>query len=256
MTASLQHAPGPLPFPLRTRGRAPSRVRLQLDRYAMLCYAMLCYAMLCYAMLLCCYAMRRYDFSLIGDISSVGNTIEALLCAPPKHGPPSPPSPPPSPPGPAWSKAAGKNCWGSRGGQPAHGASDLEQPPSASCGEMSLGACEAKCNALQGCTGIVVAQAAGGLLSCYRKADIHLGQCAAHPPHPHPSPSTLSSSAPPSHRPLARAPASSRSHIAAPPPPQVRLGHLLRHVPQAVALLARQARARAAAAPGGGGLRA
>jgi len=44
------------------------------------------------------HSKNMYDFSLIGDISSVGNTIEELLCQAPRHGPtPSPPSPSPGP---------------------------------------------------------------------------------------------------------------------------------------------------------------
>ncbi len=115
------------------------------------------------------HSKNMYDFRLIGDWSSVGNTIEELLCQP--VGPS--PSPPPSPP---WTKAAGKNCWGSRGGQPAHGAEDLESPPDASCGVMSIAQCEAKCEQLAGCTGITVQPASGGY-NCYRKANIHLDQC-------------------------------------------------------------------------------
>jgi len=43
------------------------------------------------------HSKNMYDFRLIGDISSVGNTIEELLCQAPGHGPsPSPPSPSPS----------------------------------------------------------------------------------------------------------------------------------------------------------------
>merc|ERR1712232_65413 len=44
------------------------------------------------------HSKNMYDFSLIGDISSVGNTIEELLCQKPGHGPsPTPPAPAPSP---------------------------------------------------------------------------------------------------------------------------------------------------------------
>jgi hypothetical protein len=44
------------------------------------------------------HSKNMYDFSLIGDISSVGNTIEELLCQAPGHGPsPPPPSPSPGP---------------------------------------------------------------------------------------------------------------------------------------------------------------
>ena len=122
------------------------------------------------------HSKNMYDFSLIGDISSVGATIEKLLCQNPKHGPAPGPAPGPSPAG--YTKAAGKNCWGSRNGQPAHGAKDLENPPSSSCGDMTIAECEQKCNQLQGCTGIVVEQAQqAGKWSCFRKADIDLSKC-------------------------------------------------------------------------------
>merc|ERR1712217_347050 len=42
------------------------------------------------------HSKNMYDFSLIGDVSSVGNTIEELLCQAP-HGPSPPPPPSPSP---------------------------------------------------------------------------------------------------------------------------------------------------------------
>lgn len=55
------------------------------------------------------HSKNMYDFSLISDVASVGNTIETLLCQPPKHAPS---------PAKAWQKAGGKNCWGSRNGEP------------------------------------------------------------------------------------------------------------------------------------------
>jgi len=116
-------------------------------------------------------SQNMYDFNLIGDVSSVGNTIETLLCQPPNHGP----APTPTP-GTEWQLRKGKNCYGSRSGAAAHGARDLETPVYASCGTMSIAACKQKCNQLQGCTGIVV-QPSGNLYNCYRKADIALGQC-------------------------------------------------------------------------------
>jgi len=88
---------------------------------------------------------------------------------------PASPTPPPAPG--SWSKAQGDNCYGSRNGQPAHGAKDMENPPSASCGEMTVQECEQKCDQLVGCTGITVQPASGGKISCYRKGDINLGSC-------------------------------------------------------------------------------
>jgi len=111
-----------------------------------------------------CY--RKADIDLARCDS--GTNFDTYLK--PNHGP----APGPTPKG--WTKAPGKNCWGSRNGQPAHGAKDLEHPPSASCGVMSVAACEQKCDELQGCTGIVVQPASGGF-SCYRKADIDLARC-------------------------------------------------------------------------------
>ena len=41
-----------------------------------------------------------------------------------------------------WYVAKGFNCYGSRDGNPAHGAEDLENPVYASCGTMSLDECK------------------------------------------------------------------------------------------------------------------
>ena len=43
-----------------------------------------------------------------------------------------------------------------RGTDPAHGATDLETPPSASCGHMSIDSCKQKCMNLDGCTAITI----------------------------------------------------------------------------------------------------
>eukprot|EP00039_Didymoeca_costata_P014589 m.237248 g.237248 ORF g.237248 m.237248 type:complete len:515 (+) comp16055_c1_seq3:155-1699(+) len=87
------------------------------------------------------------------------------------------------PPGPwsntSWVQAQGANCYGPRGDNPAHGATDLEHPPSASAGVMSLSACKQKCLDLPGCTGITTTSAPNGLVSCYRKSDLVLGKCDA-----------------------------------------------------------------------------
>ena len=114
---------------------------------------------------------NMYEYNLISDVSFVGNTIEELLCRPPKGGPT-----PPTPAG-SYTEASGKNCYGARGGQPAHGAKDLESPPSASCGVMSIAECEEKCDGLDGCTAITVQPASKRNVNCYRKTDIDLDQC-------------------------------------------------------------------------------
>lgn len=76
-----------------------------------------------------------------------------------------------------WAKARGFNCYGARGGNPPHGAKDLEHPPGASCGVMSLEACQAKCRSTVGCDGITVSDAGGGQVNCYRKGSVDLSQC-------------------------------------------------------------------------------
>ena len=43
-----------------------------------------------------------------------------------------------------------------RGTEPAHGATDLENPPSASCGHMSVESCKEKCMEMDGCTAITI----------------------------------------------------------------------------------------------------
>ena len=87
------------------------------------------------------------------------------------------------PPGPwtnttvGWDLASGENCYGPRNGLPSHGATDLEHPPSASCGQMTLEACQEKCLELPQCTAITVRKNAQGLYECFRKADISLEHC-------------------------------------------------------------------------------
>lgn len=87
--------------------------------------------------------------------------------------------PPAQPPYAGWSKHGGDNCYGSRNGQPAHGARDLESPPSAAAGgPMTVAQCQLLCDELPGCTGVTVQRHDGGaLFDCYRKADIDLSQC-------------------------------------------------------------------------------
>eukprot|EP00928_Gymnodinium_smaydae_P053663 TRINITY_DN3759_c0_g3_i3.p1 TRINITY_DN3759_c0_g3~~TRINITY_DN3759_c0_g3_i3.p1 ORF type:complete len:560 (-),score=31.26 TRINITY_DN3759_c0_g3_i3:351-1985(-) len=87
------------------------------------------------------------------------------------------------PPGPwgnsrQWVEAKGENCYGPRGASPAHGATDLESPPSASCGAMTLAACQQKCMELPGCTAITMgALDSSGRGPCYRKADVVIKYC-------------------------------------------------------------------------------
>ena len=84
----------------------------------------------------------------------------------------------PAPASTGYYKAKGFNCYGPRAGDPtSHGARDLENPPSSSCGVMSRADCQARCDATEDCDGVVVTPAAGGNVSCYRKADINLAAC-------------------------------------------------------------------------------
>lgn len=74
-------------------------------------------------------------------------------------------------------KGGGFNCYGSRNGQPAHGAVDLESPPDASCGVMTVAECEAKCSSTPQCDGVTTSDAGAGKVNCFRKADIDLSEC-------------------------------------------------------------------------------
>jgi hypothetical protein len=103
---------------------------------------------------------------------------------PPPPAPPTPPTPPtpppPTPPPSNWTKAGGANCYGARGGSPAHGAKDLEHPVDSSCGTMRLTECKAKCEAEPGCTAVTVnpnAGAGAGMVDCFRKAEVAVSQC-------------------------------------------------------------------------------
>jgi len=105
--------------------------------------------------------------------NDIQNILESALCArPAADGPP----PPPAPHG-QYTQAAGKNCYGARNGQPAHGSTDLEHPASASCGQMSLPECETKCDELDGCDGVTVRSVGGGNYDCYRKGSIDISRC-------------------------------------------------------------------------------
>lgn len=85
------------------------------------------------------------------------------------------------PPGPwnttVWTAIQGENCYGPRGTAPAHGATDLENPPASSCGEMTLADCQQKCLDLPGCQAVTVQPVAGGKVACFRKADVVLEHC-------------------------------------------------------------------------------
>jgi len=67
---------------------------------------------------------------------------------------------------------SGHNCWG-----PGHGADEIENPPHSSCGTMSLAACQRRCDETANCAGVTVVATSGGLVECYRKANIDIGQC-------------------------------------------------------------------------------
>ena len=60
--------------------------------------------------------------------------IDGLLCKDPG-------SVPTPPTGNGYVKAAGLNCYGARGDEPAHGAADAEDPASSSCGDMTVEEC-------------------------------------------------------------------------------------------------------------------
>lgn len=97
--------------------------------------------------------------------SSIQFELNELLCKPP------------GPWSSNWTAAIGENCYGPRGTDPAHGATDLENPPSSSCGVMSLAECQQKCINTSGCTGVTVSSAGSGKYNCYRKADLSLRHC-------------------------------------------------------------------------------
>ena len=98
--------------------------------------------------------------------AAISKEINELLC---------------KPPGPwstgVWDVAHGENCYGPRGGAPAHGATDLERPPSASCGDMSLAECQQRCLDTPGCTAVTVTKTMVGKYACYRKADVAIEHC-------------------------------------------------------------------------------
>lgn len=137
--------------------------------------------------------------------AALGETRRYSGCFGPAHAtpatseqaPPLPPPPPPAasgyghqcPPGRpphqqsrsrAWLAdwLVGENCYGARGGAPAHGATDLDG--AGSCGSFAtLAECQGRCLELRGCTAVTVQRQPDGMLACYRKADVVLGECDA-----------------------------------------------------------------------------
>ena len=78
-----------------------------------------------------------------------------------------------------WVLARGFNCYGPRGGDPSsHGAVDLETPPDADCGVMTIQECQETCEVTEGCMGVVVKGSEDSSQgNCYRKASIDLSKC-------------------------------------------------------------------------------
>lgn len=72
---------------------------------------------------------------------------------------------------------SGRNCYGARGTATSHGATDLESPPSSSCGTMTLHECMKRCDTTDGCEGVTVTPQPGGLVACYRKGAIDIAKC-------------------------------------------------------------------------------
>ena len=105
-----------------------------------------------------------------GASDAIKADIDGLLCKDPGLVP-TPPT------GNGYVKAAGFNCYGARGDEPAHGASDKEDPPSSSCGDMTVEECQQQCDGTTGCTGITVGRGQNGKYPCYRKSDITLDRC-------------------------------------------------------------------------------
>jgi inosine-uridine nucleoside N-ribohydrolase len=123
-------------------------------------------------------AKTNQTYLILHDAKKAGDTLDALLCQGPKAPTPAPPPTPPPPAPGSWTEAKGDNCYGTRdGGKTHHGATDLERPVSASCGIMSIVACQEKCGQTEGCTGVSVLKTGDGLYDCYRKADIDLSKC-------------------------------------------------------------------------------
>merc|ERR1712013_55731 len=72
-----------------------------------------------------------------------------------------------------------KNCYDG------HGATNMENPPDASAGTMSLYDCQRLCDQTEGCTGIGVSnneKTTPGFINCYRKKDIVIDDCDAYIP--------------------------------------------------------------------------
>merc|ERR1719354_900589 len=102
--------------------------------------------------------MSRMWYQNNGVKGMIESTIDQLLCTPPKHVDPQPTSD-------GWFEAIGFNCYGSRNGDSGHGATDLENPVWASCGDMSLAECKTRCDDMNGCTGITTLPSSEGKMS-------------------------------------------------------------------------------------------
>ena len=111
----------------------------------------------------------RISFANITLRSSISFELNQLLCKPTGSWSST-----------LWTAGQGENCYGPRGNEPAHGATDLEHPSSTSAGIMSLSACQQKCLHTNGCTAIsTIPSGNAGDVSCYRKSDVVFGSCDA-----------------------------------------------------------------------------
>jgi hypothetical protein len=86
---------------------------------------------------------------------------------------------PGSPSSTQWTLAKGENCYGDRDGSGvSHGATDLESPPSASCGHMNPTSCQQRCLDMDNCTAVTMGTLdRNGEGECYRKTNIVLSEC-------------------------------------------------------------------------------
>ena len=102
----------------------------------------------------------KIDGARSGDVTYI---LDSILCADPCRGD--------SDVGAcgAFTLQASHNCYSG------HGADDIDG--STPVGTMTLAACEKACSNTEGCGGIVTAPASGGLVDCYRKANVNIGAC-------------------------------------------------------------------------------